>query len=150
MKNRDLTDEQWALIQPLLPPPHKRGRPRADDRQVLNGILYVLRTGISWNDLPERYGDDSACHRRLATWEADGTWERLWRAFLSTLDKQGKLEWTQAFLDGSFVPAKKGAMLWGRRGKGSQRHVITDGAGRPLAFTLTGAQVNGKESPCRR
>jgi transposase len=58
-KNRDLIDEQWALIRPLLPPLQKRGRPRAADRQVLNGILYVLRTGIPWNDLPERYGDDS-------------------------------------------------------------------------------------------
>lgn len=110
MRDRDLTDEQWALIQPWLPPPKKRGRPRADDRQVLNGILYVLRTGIPWNDLPERYGDDSTCHRRLAAWEADGTWERIWQAFLSTLDEQGKLEWAQAFLAGSFVPAKKGEM----------------------------------------
>jgi len=65
-RNRDLTDEQWALIQPVLPPPKKRGRPRADDRQVLHGILYVLRTGIPWNDLPGRYGDDSTCHWRLA------------------------------------------------------------------------------------
>lgn len=110
-KNRDLTYEQWKLIQPLLPPPKKRGRPRADDHQVLNGILYVLRTGIPWNDLPDRYGDDSTCHRRLAAWEADGTWKRIWQAFLTTLDEQGKLEWAQAFLDGSFVPAKKGEML---------------------------------------
>ena len=146
MKSRDLTDEQWALIQPLLPPPHKRGRPRADDRQVLNGILYVLRTGIPWNDLPERYGDDSTCHRRLATWEADGTWERLWRAFLSTLDEQGQAGVDPSLPRWQLRPGQKGgdAVGWGRRGKGSQRHVITDGAGRPLAFTLTGAQVNEK------
>jgi len=59
-KHRELSDEPWEFIEPLLPPPH--GRPRADDRQVLNGILYVLRTGIPWNDLPERYGDDSTGH----------------------------------------------------------------------------------------
>jgi transposase len=108
MRNRDLTDQQWALLQPLLPPPKRRGRPRAEDRRTLNGILYVLRTGIPWNDLPQRYGDDSTGWRRLAAWEADGTWERIWQTFLSTLDQQGKLEWTEAFLDGSFVPAKKG------------------------------------------
>lgn len=110
--NRDLTDKQGALLQPLLPPPKRRGRPRAADRPVLNGILYVLRTAIPWNDLPERYGDDSTCWRRLAAWEADGTWERIWQVLLSTLDRQGKLEWAQAFLDGSFVPAKKGEMPW--------------------------------------
>ncbi|MFN3918901.1 MAG: transposase [Methylohalobius sp.] len=65
-KNRDLTDERWARIQPWLPLPKKRGRPCTDDRQVLNGILHVLRTGIPWNDLPKRYGDDLTCHRRLA------------------------------------------------------------------------------------
>lgn len=78
MRDCDLTDEQWQLIQPLLPPRKKRGRPRVDDRQVLNGILYVLRTGIPWNDLPQRYSGDSTCHWHLATWEADGTWERIW------------------------------------------------------------------------
>jgi len=110
MRNRDLTDQQWALLQPLLPPPKRRGRPRAEDRRTLNGILYVLRTGIPWNDLPERYGDDSTCWRRLAAWEVDGTWERIWQTFLSMLDQRGKLEWAEAFLDGSFVPAKKGEM----------------------------------------
>ena len=110
--NRDLTDAQWMLIQPLLPPPKRRGRPREDDRRTLSAILFVLRTGIPWNALPERYGDDSTAHRRLAAWQRDGTWERIWQTFLSTLDGQGKLEWAQAFLDGSFIPAKKGETPW--------------------------------------
>lgn len=116
MSHRDLSNEQWALIQPLLSPPKGRGRPRADDRRTLNAILFVLRTGIPWNDLPQRYGDDSTAHRRLASWQADGTWERIWQTFLRTLDEQGRLEWTQAFLDGSFIPAKKGRC----RGLGAQ------------------------------
>lgn len=119
--NRELTDRQWALLQPLLPPPKRRGRPRAEDRRTLNAILFVLRSGIPWNALPERYGDDSTAHRRLVAWQADGTWERIWQIFLSTLDEQGKLEWTQAFLDGSFIPAKKGETPWagGTRVKGA-------------------------------
>lgn len=112
MRNGELTDAQWALIQPLLPPPKHRGRPRADDRLTLHAILHVLRTGIPWNALPERYGDDSTAHRRLTAWQADGTWERIWQAFLSALDEQRKLEWAKAFLDGSFVPAKKGETPW--------------------------------------
>lgn len=104
----ELNDAQWALIVPLLPPQNRRGRPRADDRQTLNGILWVLRSGARWRDLPREYGSDSRCHRRLQEWQVQGVWERLWRAFLSALDARGRLDWSQAFLDGSFVPAKKG------------------------------------------
>ncbi len=110
MSRHELTDAQWALIAPLLP---KRtpgpGRPRADDRRTLNGILYVLKTGCAWADVPPQYGSPSTCWRRLQAWSEDGTWEQVWRSLLSQLDAQGKLEWAQAFLDGSFVPAKKGA-----------------------------------------
>jgi len=70
----------------------------------------VLKTGCAWEALPREYGSDSTCWRRLNEWSRDGTWERIWRTFLSQLDADGKLEWAQAFLDGSFVPAKRGAM----------------------------------------
>lgn len=109
----ELTEAQWELIAPLLPPSKQRGRKRADDRATLNGILFVLRTGCRWGDIPREYGAPTTCWDRLRAWEADGTWERIWRTLLSTLDAQGKLEWAQAFLDGSFVPAKRGARQWG-------------------------------------
>ena len=105
----DLTDAQWELISPMLPPPKGRGRPRADDRRTLNGILWVLRSGARWQDLPKEYGSDSTCHRRLQEWQEQGVWERIWTTFLGTLDEEGKLDWSQAFLDATFVPAKKGA-----------------------------------------
>jgi transposase len=104
----ELQEEQWALIAPLLPPPKARGRPRADDRRTINGILWVLRSGARWRDLPRRYGSPSTCHRRLQEWQDQGVWEHIWLTFLGALDQQGKLDWSQAFLDGSFVPAKKG------------------------------------------
>ena len=108
----EITDSQWALLAPLLPVQRPLGRRRADDRQTLNGILWMLRTGARWQDLPKAYGSDTRCHRRLKEWQAQGVWEQLWRAFLTTLDGHGKLDWSQAFLDGTFVPAKKGARQW--------------------------------------
>lgn len=111
MRTAELTDEQWRRLEPLLPQPRTgRGRPRADDRKTLNGILYVLRTGCRWQDVPREYGSPSTCWRRLRAWEEDSTWERIWRNLLTLLDEQKKLEWAKAFLDGSFVPAKKGEL----------------------------------------
>jgi transposase len=106
----DLTDAQWELIVSLLPPQPSRGRKRRHDRRTINAILYVMRVGCRWCDLQRELGDDSTAHRWLVRWQEDGTWERIWLALLSTLDTQGKLDWAQAFLDGSFVPAKKGAL----------------------------------------
>jgi transposase len=107
-----LSDKQWDVIFPVLPPRNAMGRPRADDRQTLDAILFVLRTGCRWcdlpGDLPGELGSASTAWRCLKAWEEAGVWEQLWRAVLSTLEAQDKLEWAQAFLDGSFVPAKKG------------------------------------------
>lgn len=108
MKREGLKEEQWAVLAPLLPPQKDMGRPRADDRGVVEAILYVLKSGLGWNRLPPEYGSAATAWRRLKAWEEDGTWERIWRTLLTTLDTQQKLEWAQAFLDGSFVPAKRG------------------------------------------
>lgn len=105
-----LTDDQWAKIEPLLPEPKpdpRGGRPRGN-RECLEGILWVLRTGARWKDLPDRYPSPSTCWSRLQGWERDGTWLRIGRAFLTTLDERGQLDWSEAFIDGSFAPAKKG------------------------------------------
>jgi Putative transposase of IS4/5 family (DUF4096) len=99
--------DDWALIAPLLPPPKQRGRPWLD-RYTVNGILWVLHSGARWRDLPTEFGSPSTCHRRLQEWQDQGIWEHIWLTFLGVLDRQGKLDWSQAFLDGSFVPGKKG------------------------------------------
>jgi len=110
MNRHELSNEQWAVLEKLLPKPKRMGRPRADDRKTLNGILFVLKTGCAWADMPRSYGSYVTCWRRLRQWTADGSWERIWQALLEQLDEVGKIAWAQAFLDGSFVPAKKGAM----------------------------------------
>jgi transposase len=107
---QELRDAQWQLIAPHLPPPKRMGRPRADDRKTLEGILWVLRSGARWQDVPREYGSPTTCWRRLKEWEESGVWEQLWRVILACLQAEQKLDWAQAFLDGSFVPAKKGAL----------------------------------------
>lgn len=107
---QEVSDAQWELIAPHLPPKRRTGRPRADDRKTLEGILWVLRSGARWQDVPREYGSSTTCWRRLKEWEESGVWESLWRAILSALEAHQKLDWAQAFLDGSFVPAKKGAL----------------------------------------
>ena len=118
-----LTDGQWARIAPLLPKRKrhpKGGRPRVDDRPCLEGILWVLRTGARWRDLPPEYPSPATCWRRLAEWEHAEVWLDVWRAFLGELDAQGLLNWEQCFIDGTFIPAKKGELP-------SARHVRARG-----------------------
>ena len=107
---KKLSDQQWQVIEPLLPLPNRMGRPRADDRQTLDAILFVLRSGCRWEDLPKELGSPTTAWRRLKSWEETAVWENIWRTVLASLEAQDKLEWAQAFLDGSFVPAKKGAL----------------------------------------
>ena len=112
-----LTDEQWARVEPLLPQPkvnRKGGRPWVKNRKVFEGILWVLRTGAPWSELPKQYGSASTCWRRLRDWEEQDVWVKAWRAFLAELDERGQLDWSEAFVDGSFAPAKKGARALGQ------------------------------------
>jgi transposase len=117
---RFLTEAQWARIAPLLPKRKrnpKGGRPRADDRACLEGILWVLRTGARWRDLPPQYPSPATCWRRLAAWEAEDVWLDVWRAFLGHLDQRGLLGWEECFIDGTFAPAKRGELVSARHGR---------------------------------
>lgn len=116
-----LNDEQWEKLEPLLPQLKSEGRPWRGNREVLEGILWILRTGAPWNDLPKEYPSSSTCWRRLRKWEEDGTWLRVWRAFLADLDQQEVLDWEEAFVDGSFAPAKKGGSQSEKRSGAKER-----------------------------
>ena len=112
-----LTDRQWSRLEPLLPRSprgRKGGRPWIDNRAVLDGIFWVLKTGARWRDLPEGYPSPSTCWRRLKLWEERGVWLRVWRAFLGQLDARGRLDRENVFIDGTFAPAKKGAPRSGK------------------------------------
>jgi transposase len=108
-----LTDQQWKQIEDLFPAPQRRkdgrGRPWASNRSCFEGILWVLRVGARWRDLPTEYPHGSTCWRRLRRWEEQGVWLRAWQALLARLDERKLLDWEEAFLDATFVLAKKGA-----------------------------------------
>jgi len=108
MRDTELTDRQWRLIEPLLPREHRLGRHRADDRCTINGILYVLRVGCRWKDLPPEYSSPVTCWRRLKTWQERGVWARILRVLLGQLHKRGRLKLSHSYLDASFAPAKRG------------------------------------------
>src|SRR5215471_9764614 len=108
----DLTDSQWAVLNPLIPEPSRRkdgrGRPWRDRRAVLDGIRWVLRTGALWADLPDRYPPYQTCHRRFQQWVRSGILKGIFEALAVDLRALGLLDVKEAFIDGSFAPAKKG------------------------------------------
>ena len=113
----DLTEAQWEKLKPLLAPKRRsdgRGRPWRDARVVFNGILWVLRTGAPWHDLPDRYPPYQTCHRRFQQWQRDGTLTRLLHTLGEDLRARGKLDLSETFIDASFSSAKKGALLSAR------------------------------------
>ena len=108
-----VSDELWARIAPLLPPERpkpKGGRPRVPDRAALTGILFVLRSGIPWELLPQEMGCGSGvtCWRRLRDWQRAGVWQRLHQALLDRLGQAGRLDWSRASQDSRSLRAKKG------------------------------------------
>ena len=116
-----LDDALWEIIEPLLPPAKLRrqrypGRKRLSDRQVLTGILFVLKTGIAWEDLPQEMGCGSGmtCWRRLAEWHRAGVWKRLHAVLLARLQGAEQIDWSRAVVDSSNVRALKGGPRPGR------------------------------------
>ena len=144
-----LDEALWAVLELLLPadPPRPRGgRPRLPHRQVLRGILFVLRSGLPWELLPQERGCGSGmtCWRRLREWQAKGLWQRIHCELLNWLGQIGQIDWSRAALDSGSVPAKRGGQATGPnptdRGKaGTKRHVVVDRQGIPLAVKVTGA-----------
>lgn len=108
MKFKGLTDQQWEYIRPLLPEPARTGRPRSDDRCTVDAILFVLKTGIPWNDLPSQYGDDVTAWRRLKEWEKQGVWKGIMDALASDGYSKGRLQLDSLSIDSTTIPAKKG------------------------------------------
>ena len=109
--------------------------------RTIEGILYILITGSRWQDLPRQYGAPTTVWRRLKRWGEEGVRERIWRMALAALDGQGQLDWSMAFLDGSFAPAKKGGEKVGltKKGKGTKWMLVVDGNGLPVGFHLDSA-----------
>lgn len=149
-----VSDELWERVEPLLPPPPPRrarfpGRKPLDYRKILTGILFVLKTGIAWDDLPAELGCGcgKTCHSYLRRWHKAGVWLKLHALLLAELNGANQIDWSRALIDASFCKAPEGGEDTGPnptdRGKsGSKHHVLTDAQGTPLNATVTAANVN--------
>ena len=132
-------DELWEIVEPLLPKKERRfrypGRKRLPDRQALQGILFVLHTGIAWTHLPRElgFGSGVTCWRRLDEWQRAGVWERLHAELLARLRAAGEIEWSRAVVDSSHVQAKKGAP------KRARARLIEPETGRSITSSWTRA-----------
>jgi transposase len=115
MARRRVSEELWAVLEPLIPKfvaSRKGGRRRSvDDRSALNGILYVLQTGIPWEELPQElgFGSGMTCWRRLRDWQAAGVWAKLHLALLRRLREHDQIDWSRASIDGASVASPRGA-----------------------------------------
>ncbi|MFE0462361.1 IS5 family transposase [Kitasatospora sp. NPDC058965] len=157
MRRHELSDAEWAVLSRFLPSSGTAGRPRSDDRVVLNGIVWKLRTGSSWRDVPERYGSWQTLYTRFRRWALDGTFSRMLRAIQAEKDAGGDIDWLVS-VDSTIVRAhqhatggKRGhdrdeagdhALGRSRGGLSTKVHLACDGRGRPLAFVLTGGNTN--------
>ena len=114
----DLTDEQWKVVETILPADRVRadgrGRPWSDRRKAFEGALWILRTGAPWQDLPPRYGPYQTVHRRFQNWVRSGVIEKVLLALAEHLKEAGGLDLKECFVDGTFVPAKKGGAWLGK------------------------------------
>src|SRR5918997_2624769 len=129
-----LTDAQWARLEPLLPPARPRtGRPNKDHRAVVEAILWRLRTGAPWRDLPERYGPWQSAYSRFRRWQRAGVWDRALAALQAAADAAGDLDWSLHFLDGTTVRAHPDAA--GAQKGAATRRPATPAAGSPPKTT---------------
>jgi len=147
----DLTDEQWQYLQPLLPPPKRRGRRPADRRRILNGIRYLLRAGCAWRLLPKDFGPWQTVYHYFRLWSRDGTWaglnEVLRREARAAVGKRAQP--TAAILDSQTVRAADQAGATGydaaKKTKGIKRHLLVDTLGLLLGVSITPANVSERD-----
>ena len=137
----ELTDEEWARLQPLLPPQKPRtGRPNKDHRPILNAILWVLRTGAPWADLPPRYGKWRTVASRFYRWSATGVWQRVLEALQAQSDAAGQFDWRLHMVDGSVIRAHQHA-AGAKGGRLKPKHSGAAEAGFPPSCTCVRKDV---------
>ena len=154
----ELSDSVWEWIEPLLPELKSRyrgrgtarrnigGRPAADRRKVMSGILYVLRTGCQWNAVPREYGSGKTAHRYFQKWTRAGVFKRMWQAGLSAFDELQGIDWQWQAADGAMTKAPLGGEQTGqnptdRSKSGTKRSLLVNAQGLPLGIVVSGANT---------
>lgn len=130
IRRHELTDDQWERLKPLLPPQRPRtGRPAKPHRTVLNGILWILRTGAPWRDLPDRYGVWQTIYSRFRRWREAGIWETVLTTVQSEAAFDGTLDGSLAMIDGTNVRAHQQAAGARKKGVSNRSSVAAEAAG---------------------
>jgi transposase len=161
VRRGDLTDAQWQGLAPLLPPEKPRtGRPNEDHRRILNGILWVHRTGAPWRDLPRRYGPVGTVSSRFYRWRGGGIWQRVLAGLQAAANARGDIDWHLHFVDATIVRAhqhaagarrqpdviggqdKAEALGRSQGGFSTKLHLRAEGGGKPITVVLTGGERN--------
>lgn len=154
----ELSDSLWERIEPLLPKRKSRyrgrgsnrkhigGRPPADQRKTMSGILYVLRTGCQWNAAPKEYGSGKTLHRYFQKWTKVGVFKRMWQTGLAEYEEVIGIEWQWQAADGAMTKAPLGGQKTGpnptdRAKSGTKRSLLVDGQGVPLGLTVGAANT---------
>jgi putative transposase len=153
----EVPDELWQLIEPILQTHHPlrpgrtkprgRGRPTANWRRCLNGIIYRLRTSCQWNHLPKEFGDDSTVHRWFQRWCGNGVMEKIWALLVQECEELDGVHWEWQSADGAMGKARFGGEKIGKnptdRAKmGTKRSIVVDEQGGPLGIVIAGANVH--------
>jgi len=136
MARYEVSDEQWELLKGLFPRQRRGGR-WLDHRTMLNGMLWILRSGAPWRDLPTRYGKWQSVNHRFNRWRRDGTFDRVLKALQIRLDRQGKIDWDLWLVDGTSVRASRAAA--GARKKSAKRTASSPTTTRWAAAAADGA-----------
>ena len=153
VQDYEISDGFWNQIKTLFPlskPKKKPGIPRKDDKRILSGIFYLLRTGCQWKSLPQFYGAPSTVHDRFQEWRSSGLFENMWIAGLLEYDNKKRIRVGMAAIDGAMTKAPLGGPGTGanptdRGKKGTKRSILTDGKGIPLSVTVDGANRHDKK-----
>jgi transposase len=147
MPRGDLTNAQWERLQPLLPPQKPpTGRPAADHRRILNGMLWILRTGAPWHDVPERYGPWRTVASRFYRWRKAGLFQHLFDTLKQQADATGQLDWDVHVIDSTVVRAHQHA-AGAKKGLPKPKH--SGGVkGASVRKSTSGLKAQGSSSPC--
>ncbi len=120
----ELTDTQWDVVEPLLPRPHRRGRPRRDAREMLEAMLWLMRTGSPWRDLPDWYGPWQTVYSRFSLWRDRGVLDRLVEQLQVQLGDADKIDWELWCIDGTMIRAARCAAGAGKKRASQSRPIM--------------------------
>jgi transposase len=145
VRRHELTDDEWTRLAPLLPPEKPPiGKPNLPHRTILNGILWRVRTGAPWRDLPERYGTWQTVYSRFRRWQRAGVWDRVLAALQAAADARGELDWSLHFLDGTVIRAHPHA-AGAKKGAATRPSAGARAGSRPSS--TSGARATANRSP---